>query len=343
MSAPTPRITVFIPAHNAMPHLAHTVASIQTQTHGEFQVLILNDGSTDGTGEYLDSIRDPRFTIVHQSNRGLAATANRGFDLIRSEFVLRVDADDVLLAESLSRKLAFLEAHPDVAVVSSRTAYVYRANRRFAPGMGRRRFSPCFMPPMARPPFWDPRSDGQTISHSGVLMRMEAVRPLGGYRPLVPAEDLDLWYRLADSGHRLACLPDVLTLIRILNTSVSGTGLVLQSHYTDYVIQCHRSRACGQPEPSLEAFRRENPMTHAQLRQAAFRGNVRRAMGTMLEGRWIRGVTMLAAVAALHPVCLARKIQSRSGRAETGSTGTRPSSRGSGLRQLEGTGTPALQ
>ena len=80
------RLTVGMPVYNAMPYLPEAVESILGQTLRDFRFLIVNDGSTDSSKEYLDSIDDPRVTVIHQENRGLGATLNRTLELCETEY-----------------------------------------------------------------------------------------------------------------------------------------------------------------------------------------------------------------------------------------------------------------
>jgi glycosyltransferase involved in cell wall biosynthesis len=149
--SPQERVTIFIPAHNAMPHLRHTVDSILAQSHGEFRVLVVNDGSTDGTAEFLDSIRDPRFRVIHQANCGLVAAANRVLELVDTEYLLRLDSDDVALPRLVEAQLHFMETHPEISASGVRMGYVYKDRRQFQLRLGSRWIAPQLHAPDVAP------------------------------------------------------------------------------------------------------------------------------------------------------------------------------------------------
>jgi len=87
-------VTVLMTVFNGMPYLAEAVNSILRQTLSDFEFVIVDDGSTDGTADFLKSLEDPRISIIHQENRGTAAAANHGLENINTRFVARMDADD---------------------------------------------------------------------------------------------------------------------------------------------------------------------------------------------------------------------------------------------------------
>ena len=97
------QITVGIPVFNAMPYLPESLESILRQSYSDFEILVINDGSTDGGRDYLRSVRDPRLRVVDQENRGLAATRNRMLAEASTPWLARHDADDVAYPHRLAR------------------------------------------------------------------------------------------------------------------------------------------------------------------------------------------------------------------------------------------------
>lgn len=115
-----PRVSIITPAYNAERYLPEAVASILEQSFQDWELIIINDGSTDGTRDYLNSLTDPRIRVIHQSNGGVSSARNAGLDCARGEFVTFMDADDVLPQESLTVRVSYLDAHPEVTVVDGR-------------------------------------------------------------------------------------------------------------------------------------------------------------------------------------------------------------------------------
>ena len=123
MSAPmsAPLVTVLIPAYNAGPYLREALDSVLTQDFRDFELLVIDDGSTDNTGAVLASVSDPRLRVVRQDNTGLVGALNRGLAEARGQFLARMDADDRMGVGRLSAQLAVLTADP--SIVSCGTDY----------------------------------------------------------------------------------------------------------------------------------------------------------------------------------------------------------------------------
>ncbi len=121
-----PSVSVLLPVRNGQAFIAGAVASILAQTYGDFELLVLDDGSSDRTGEIVEGFRDGRVRLVpDRVGRGLAIRLNQGIDLARGRFLARMDADDLSFPERLEKQVRFLESHPQVDVVSAR-ALVFR-------------------------------------------------------------------------------------------------------------------------------------------------------------------------------------------------------------------------
>lgn len=115
-----PLVTVLMSVHNDARYLPAAVESVLRQSLDDFELLILDDGSTDGSAEYLARLADPRVRVVrNERNLGLTRSLNRGLDLARGLFLARMDADDVAAPRRLERQVEFLDRHPNVGVVGS--------------------------------------------------------------------------------------------------------------------------------------------------------------------------------------------------------------------------------
>ena len=115
-----PLVTVLLSTYNDLRFLPEAVDSILAQTLADFEFLVIDDDSTDGTREYLERLRDKRVRVVRNaSNHGLTRSLNRGLSAAAGKFVARMDADDVAMPDRLARQVEFLRAHPEVGVVGS--------------------------------------------------------------------------------------------------------------------------------------------------------------------------------------------------------------------------------
>lgn len=116
----TPRVTVFTAVYNGLPYLREAIESTLTQSYRDFEYLIIDDGSTDGSVEHVLSYDDPRIRFVrNDKNLGTANTINKALDLITTEYVVRLDQDDVSLPGRIDEQIAYLDSYPDISVVCS--------------------------------------------------------------------------------------------------------------------------------------------------------------------------------------------------------------------------------
>jgi glycosyltransferase involved in cell wall biosynthesis len=113
-------VTVLMAAYNEVRYIAAAVESILGQSFGEFEFLIIDDGSTDSSADYLRNLRDSRVRLVrNESNLGLTRSLNKGLDAARGKYIARMDADDIALPDRLARQVALLDANPHVGIVGS--------------------------------------------------------------------------------------------------------------------------------------------------------------------------------------------------------------------------------
>lgn len=114
-----PRVTVLMPTYNVAPFVKEAIKSVLNQTYSDFELLVIDDCSTDNTIEVVRSIEDPRIRIVqNEKNVGLAENLNRGLSHITTEYVARMDGDDIAEPVWLEREVAILDNHPDIGICS---------------------------------------------------------------------------------------------------------------------------------------------------------------------------------------------------------------------------------
>lgn len=116
----TPRVTVFIPVHNRQHYITNAIDSILKQTFRDFEVLVIDDGSTDATLDVLARYDDPRLRVEsNPRNLGIPATRNRGLELARGEYIALLDSDDVSRPNRLARQVETLDRHPELVQIGS--------------------------------------------------------------------------------------------------------------------------------------------------------------------------------------------------------------------------------
>jgi glycosyltransferase involved in cell wall biosynthesis len=180
-------LTVVIPVYNGMPFLQEAVESILSQTYSEFRLLIINDGSTDNSSKYLNSLSDSRIEVLQQDNVGLCRSLNKAvFEHTESEFVARLDQDDISLPSRLEEQVNFMVQNPSYACVLSNISRIGSDGREFG-----------YYETAAKEIIedYDLQRYG-CIVHSTLLFRREKFIEVGGYRQeLYPVDDFDLLLR----------------------------------------------------------------------------------------------------------------------------------------------------
>jgi glycosyltransferase involved in cell wall biosynthesis len=198
-----PCISVLLPVYNARRYIGAAVESILGQTDGDFEFVIIDDGSTDGSTELLESFaaREPRIRLISRPNTGYVRALNEGLESCRGEFVARMDADDVAAPQRFERQRTYLQQHPECSVVGCAVEWIDSDGAKFCEQQM----------PLAHEAIESRLLQGLgALSHPGAMIRRTALVEAGGYREeFCGVEDHDLWLRLAERG-RLANLPDVL-------------------------------------------------------------------------------------------------------------------------------------
>lgn len=209
---PQPKISILLPVYNAAPFLGQCLESLARQTHSDFEIVAIDDGSTDNSAEILDqaAIRDPRLRVVHRDHAGLIETLNHGLELCDGVFVARMDADDIAHPRRLELQLTALEDPDGVDVVSSLVAHFPRQ----AVGEGFRIYEEWLNSLVLNDDIFRERFIESPLPHPSVMIRHADLLEIGGYRDKGWPEDYDLWLRLAAAGKTFAKIPRVLYLWR---------------------------------------------------------------------------------------------------------------------------------
>jgi glycosyltransferase involved in cell wall biosynthesis len=215
-----PLISVLMPAYNCEAYVLEAVSSILSQSFTDFELLVIDDGSTDSTRKLLESVDDPRLRLVsNERNIGLIGTLNRGLDLALGRYIARMDADDVSAPERLEKQVLYLEEHPDVHVLGSMVNLINEQGMVFGAISGYPTDSEEIHRYLLRE---------CCLIHPSVIFRKDTVEAAGGYSvDARHAEDYDLWLRLSDH-HKIANLPDKLVSYRMHRNQVSIRNLTTQ-------------------------------------------------------------------------------------------------------------------
>ena len=215
-----PKVTVLMSVYNGERYLKEAIESILNQTFRDFEFIIINDGSTDGTPAILARYQqmDNRIMVYNQENHGLIASLNRGCQLAKGDYIARMDADDISLPERFAKQVEFLNAHSEVGVLGTWIQWIDENS------MPSRRLRPPTAPGTIG---WFLIFEN-CLAHPSVIMRRDLVEQLGFYHPeALHAEDYDLWVR-ANFVTQIANIPDTLVQLRVWEGSISSRHSQIQ-------------------------------------------------------------------------------------------------------------------
>ena len=209
-----PKISFLLPIYNGETFLSETMDSLLAQSHGDFDIVVIDDGSTDGTADVIHGYDDARIKYHHKENGGLVSALNMALNMMDAELVARIDADDICAPDRLTRQAAFMEFTQAVAV-SGRAVNIDPSGNVLginAPEQDFFQVDAGFIP--AREPY---------LPHPFLMARLDVLNDIGGFRHAHLAEDTDLCWRLSQVD-RIALQTVVLGKYRIHETSISNAS-----------------------------------------------------------------------------------------------------------------------
>lgn len=234
-----PAISVVMSCFNDQRYVADSIASIQRQSCQDWQMILINDGSTDGTGDILDRFAadDSRIHVIHQVNQGLTRSLITGCRAATGTYIARQDTDDLSLPDRLTLQMAVLEQQDDIGFVSSHADLIGPENE--------------FLSTVTRPA--DPVTATQALlehrlgpsAHGSVMFRKSVYDAVGGYRPeFYYAQDSDLWLRMAEVS-RIAYVQQSCYQLRWHPSSITGSGRSTQKEFGQLGHLCRAARLQG--------------------------------------------------------------------------------------------------
>jgi glycosyltransferase involved in cell wall biosynthesis len=292
-------ITVGMPVWNAMPWLPEAMESLFQQTTEGFEILVVADSSTDGSTEYLRTLRDPRLRVVERRRAGLTAALNRLLEETRTPWMVRMDADDVSYPSRIAKLQAAIEAHPEAGLIYSLADYHPR--ERCAGQFRCSRGTPEELRSMVE------RGYLLSFCHSTVALQVDKVRAAGGYREGIRAEDADLWWRMA-RRFEIDCVPEALVGFRQHAASLSAEDTAKQELAGLYVQYLLLSELWGlTPRPAADV----GPLLQGFLDPSAIRAkdSLRRLNMHLAQRRRLRGLAALAKAIRESPGYVLRRLR----------------------------------
>lgn len=202
-----------MPVYNGECYIKQSIDSVLNQTLSNFELIIVDDGSTDNTKRIIQEYGDTRIKYVYQKNGGVGSALAYGCSIARGRYIARLDADDLALPSRFEEQFNFLEENPDYVLVASAVEYINSEGCLF----GR-----SFPIDDYKIIDHDINTGGVPVFHPSVMFRLSAYMKTGGYRPIEPFEDWDLWRRIIKYG-KFKNINKILIKYRYLGTSVSSS------------------------------------------------------------------------------------------------------------------------
>jgi glycosyltransferase involved in cell wall biosynthesis len=235
-SCSLPQVSVVIPAYNACKYIVETLESALNQNFQSFEIIVVDDGSTDGTHTVVEKYGDRGVVLLQQPNSGVGAARNRALSVARGEFVALLDSDDLWEPDYLQTMVGFLEQNPEVSIAFSDSLFF--GESKFVG----KRFQEVYPP---SPPITFAKLAGM-ISHVNVAatLRREVFTSIGLFDETIRGgEDFELWLRALHAGCRIEPVPKVLVHYRRHASSLS-LGAPVQERAALVALAKWRGRAC---------------------------------------------------------------------------------------------------
>jgi len=212
-----PEVTVIMPVFNAAPFVGRAIESILNQTYKDFELLILNDGSTDNSLQIIKSFHDERIKLINnEANIGIIKTRNKGLALSTGKYIAMMDADDISLPSRLQKQVDFLNEHLNVAVLATKLILIDENGEE--QGYWPEDYNTSTVEQIK-----NMLPESNCIGQPTVMMRADIVKPIG-YANFLHNEDWGLWLDLISKGYTIAKLNEILLQYRVHTNSTTVTA-----------------------------------------------------------------------------------------------------------------------
>jgi glycosyltransferase involved in cell wall biosynthesis len=214
-----PPVSVILPAYNCEKFIGKAIQSVLKQTFTDFELIVLNDGSTDNTESVIQTFNDTRIVYLkNPDNKGLIYTLNKMITHANGKYLARMDADDICLPERLDLQKTFLDQNEIITVIASTIDFINEQEEKTGVwALDRQTISPEQIKKAIL--------KQNCIAHPTVMMRSEIIKQLKYKEYQKNIEDYDLWLRLLNRGYKIAKLDKPLLLYRIHDTSITSIHL----------------------------------------------------------------------------------------------------------------------
>lgn len=268
-----PRVSVIIPAYNSAKYLPEAIESVFNQTYTDYEIIVINDGSTDNTNEvvkpYLDQIR-----YFEQENQGVSETRNRGIYLARGELIAFLDADDIFMPYKLKEKVAVFDARPEIGIVNSGFRIIEEDGTEV---MDVERWREI---PDLTPEIWLLH---KPVLPSAMMFRRQWLERVNGFdRRFFASEDVDITLRMVARGCQGAWLPKVTVYYRRHNQSATWRDPIKQMANAEQMQECFFARS-DLPESMRRLERRSRYDFLVWIAYVLYHAGAKNEMATYLQ------------------------------------------------------------
>jgi glycosyltransferase involved in cell wall biosynthesis len=297
--------------YNARQYLQPCIESVLRQSYPDFEFVIVDDGSTDGSDHIVEQFarQDPRIRLYKQPNRGVSAARNLAVSHSRFQLLATMDADDIMLPSRLQRQLEFMQQHPDASVGCSYAQLIDRNGKVIGSShtivdvrRGREQRNPHLF---------------LEIVHPSTIIRKQALLDVGGYSDQFRvAVDRELWGRFVTAGHLIEVMPESLIQYRLHQSSVTAKDM-FDHHFTCEFIDFNIVRRLnGEEQLTLSEFRallKSKPAVarFGNLLASVSRVYYKKATRHFAEHHWLPSLGCLALAVSISPYRTTRRVLDR--------------------------------
>lgn len=295
----TPQVSFVLPVYNAAQYVGAAIESVLTQTYGDFELIIVNDGSTDGSRDIIAAFKDDRIRVLDQANCGLVPTLNRGVREARAAWIARMDADDISLPRRLEMQMEWLRRNPEVMLLGGFVSTIDEDGRVLSDEVQFPKSHEQIWEILGRRPW--------VMCHPTVMFHRQTAIDIGLYHPAYKhAEDAEFFGRMM-TRHRAANLPATVLQYRLrpdaVCTEFKDHGRINAELVARIIDRWH-------PGVPFEATSKERAEADDMIRRTARQRGMRSVQSTyhcrigreLLRGsRWFSAAAAYARAASWQP------------------------------------------
>ncbi len=220
-----PLVSIIMPAYNAQQYIKESIESVINQTYTNWELIIINDGSTDSTADTIKSFEDKRIILIEQENRGVSAARNRGLEIAKGEYITFLDADDMFPKYAIEERVYYFEYHPSVDVVHGKISirdekleYEIKSYQPFA-------FKSVLKNTL--------HLDNKMFFNPGYMIRKNRLNSIKFQEGMTHAEDILFLLRLSSTNITFGFIPKTMYYYRVTKTSAMSDMKGWRKGYLD--------------------------------------------------------------------------------------------------------------